>query len=232
MLLAVPTRRSWRSSPGSFCLGPHRFAAFVLLTVVQAVVLAGPIGAQSPAEPTIADLALDWARGRFASPVICQFDGKPVRGIRRVLITPGPAHVRPAVDRIVFVDLEVDEASRCLADLAGDVPNVIGSVQIRLLGTRRSDTMRRDFREHLRRKQGFEFGIVSGALRIRPVTQPPSEGEVVDFRGGRALLREVSPGSDSARLLSDFDSSRKMVLELSARSGTKLAFPLYMTDLR
>ena len=118
------------------------------------------------------------------------------------------------------------------AELQGDVPNVTGSVQIRLLGNRHSDTIRRDFREHIRRKQGFEFGIVSGGLRIRPVTQPPSEGEGVDFRGGRALLRMIAPGSDSARLLADFDSPKKMLLEISARDGTKLSFPLYMTDLR
>ena len=204
-----------------------------MLGVALAIALASSAAAaQSGAAPTIADLALDWARGRFASPVICQLEGKPTRGIRRVLITPGPAHVRPPVDRIVFVDLEVDEASRCFAELAGDVPNVIGSVQIRLLGKRQSDTVRRDFREHLRRKQGFEFGIVSGGLRIRPVTQPPSEGKVVDFRGGRALLRAIEPGSDSARLLVDFPSPKKLVLELSAKDGTKLSLPLYMTDLR
>lgn len=218
MLRAVPIR---------LCTGV-RFGSFLCL----AIALGSPAYGQSPSGRTVADLALDWARGRFASPLICQFGDKPVRGIRRVLITPGPSHVRPAVDRIVFVDLDVDEASRCFAELKGDVPNVIGSVQIRLLGIRTADTARRDFREQLRRKQGFEFGIVSGGLRIRPVSQPPSAGEGVDFRGGRASLRTIEPGSDSARLLADFDSPRKLLLELSATDGTKLSFPLYMTDLR
>ena len=39
-------------------------------------------------------LALDWARGRYLSPVICETDGELVRGGRRLLITPGPRHAR------------------------------------------------------------------------------------------------------------------------------------------
>jgi hypothetical protein len=183
-------------------------------------------------EATVADMALDWSRGRFASPLICELEGELVRGLRRVLITPGPSHERPRVNRIVFVDLEVDEASRCFAELVGDVPNVTGSIQIHLLSSRRSDTARRDFREWLRRKRGFEFRIAAGGLKLQPVTQPPSPARGVDFRGGHASLRTLEPGSDDSRLLAPFPSPRKLLLELTARDGTKLSFPLYMTDLR
>jgi hypothetical protein len=200
------------------------------LLLVLALQLATSADAQN--EQTVGDMALDWARGRFATPVICQLADKPVRGIRRILITPGPAHIRPRVAKIVFVDLEVEEASRCFTDLGGDTPNIKGSLQIRLPGNRRPDTARRDFREQLRRKQGFEFEITAGGLRIQPVTQPPSPDQGVDFRGGRAYLRGLDPGSDSERVLAHFDSPRKLLLEISARDGTKLAFPLYMTDLR
>jgi hypothetical protein len=205
--------------------------ALAVLSVV-ALAPAGPAGAQVPgaSEPTIADMALAWARGRFASPVICQFGDRPVRGIRRVLITPGPARVQPPVDRILFVDLDVNEASRCFAELAGDVPNVVGWVQIRLPGTFRPDLAQREFREQLRRKQGFEFEIPAGGLKLQTVTQPPTPARTVDFAGGTASLREIDPRSDTGRLLAQFSSPRKLLLELSARDGTKLSFPLYMTD--
>ncbi len=186
----------------------------------------------SQREPTVADMALDWSRGRFASPLICELDGTLVRGLRRVLITPGPSHQRPRVNRIVFVDLEVDEASRCFGELAGDVPNVTGSIQIHLSSSRRSDTAQRDFRESLRRKRGFDFRIAAGGLKLQPVTQPPSPTRGVDFRGGTASLRTLEVGSDDSRLLAPFPSPRKLLLELSARDGTKLSFPLYMTELR
>lgn len=206
---------------------PGLFAVLVLLLGV-----ASPGRGQVPGEATVADMALDWSRGRYATPLICELDGKLVRGLRRVLITPGPSHERPRVNRIVFVDLEVETASRCFAELAGDVPNVTGSVEIQLPSTRRRDTARRDFREALRRKGGFEFHISSGGLKLQPVTQPPSSARGVDFRGGRASLVILAEGSDEARLLAAFPSPRKLMLELSAKDGTKLSFPLYMTDLR
>jgi hypothetical protein len=183
-------------------------------------------------EPTLNELAIDWARGRYASPVICQFGEDPVRGLRRVMISPGPAHSRPPVGRIVFVDLEIEEASRCFTELSGDSPNLIGSLEFRLPGSRRADTARRDFRDQIRRKKGFEFEIASGGLRVQAVSQPPSKARGVDFRGGRVSLKELDPASDRGRLLAGFDSPRKLLLEISARDGTKLSFPLYMTDLR
>ena len=149
-----------------------------------------------------------------------------------MLITPGPSRVRPRVNRIVFVDMEVSEASRCVTELAGEALNLTGSIQIRLLTSRQSDTARRDFREAIRRKSGFEFDIYAGGLKIQRVTQPESPEQRVDFRGGSVLLREIREGSDEDRLLAPFESPRKLLLELSARDGTKLSFPLYMTDLR
>lgn len=206
-----------------------------VLGLVLSLGAAGAADSQFPANPgapTISDMALDWARGRFATPLICEFDGKLVRGIRRVMIAPGASHRRSRQNRMVFIDLEVEEASRCFAELAGSVPNVTGSLQIELPAVRRSDTARRDFREALRRKKGFEFRIAEGGLKLQEVTQPPSPSRTVDFRGGSASLRTIELGSDAARLLAPFESPRKLMLELSARDGTKLSFPLYMTDLR
>jgi hypothetical protein len=216
-----------------------RITALALLVGIGVSGVAARATAQRPGaveEITVADMALDWARGRFASPVICQIDsqsdGRPVRGLRRLLITPGPRQVRPRVNRIVFVDMEVSDASRCVSELAGEVPNVTGSIQIRLPTSRHRDTAKRDFRELMRRKGGIDFDIVSGGLKIQPITQPESAARTVDFRGGRASLHDVGKGSDLSRLLAPFDSPRKLSLEVSARDGTKLSFPLYMTDLR
>jgi len=210
-----------------------------LRTRIAALAVAACLGASAAAhaqrpgvvpEVTVSELALEWALGHFASPVVCQLGDRPVRGLRRVQISPGPAHVRPPVARLVFVDMEVSEASRCLTELKGDVPNVIGSLQIRLPSTRRTDTAQRDFREQLRRRSGFEFAVVSGGLRIQPVSQPVSPARGVDFRGGRVSLVEIPEGSDESRLLAPFPSPRKLLLEISATDGTKLSFPLYMTD--
>ena len=62
------------------------------------------------------------------------------------------------------------------------------------------------------------------------MSQPPSEVRTVDFSGGTATLHEIDPRSDVGRLLAQFDSPRKVMLELSATDGTKLSFPLYLTD--
>lgn len=199
---------------------------------VAAVCLFVALAAAAQKDVTLAELALDWARGRYATPVICEFDGEPIRGVRRILITPGPARVQPAVAKIVFVGLDPGKATRCFTELRGETPNLTGSVQIRLAGNWRPDTAQRDLRDQLRRKQGFEYEIPAGGLRIQPVSQPPSPTRTVDFRGGSVVLREIDPASDSARLLAEFDSPRKLLLELSATDGTKLSFPLYMTDLR
>jgi hypothetical protein len=201
-----------------------------LVAAFAGFLLAAPAAAQEA--PTLADMAIDWARGRYATPVICEFDGKPVRGIRRILIAPGPPRQRPAVAKIVFVDLDAGEASRCFTELKADTPNLTGSVQIRLEGTWRPDTAERDFRDQLRRKQGFEYQIAAGGLRIQRVQQPRAEARAVDFQGGSAVLRTLDPASDLGRLVAGFDSPRKLLLELSATDGTKLAFPLYMTDAR
>lgn len=196
---------------------------------------AAPAAAQRPTgqgEITVAELALDWARGRFATPVVCQLNGEAVRGLRRIVITPGPSSIRPPANRIVFIDMEVSEASRCITELEGPTPNLTGSLLIRLLTTRRTDTASRDFKEALRRKHGFDFAVISGRLDVQPVTDPPTPAQTVDFRGGQASLHEMPEGSDAGRLLARFPSPRKLLLEISARDGTKLSFPLYMTDLR
>jgi hypothetical protein len=181
---------------------------------------------------SVNDLAVDWARGRFASPVVCIFDGEPTRGMRRVAISAGPTHARPRVARVQFKDIEADEATRCTSDLGHSVSNVRGTVEIHLAATQPRDTAMRDFKSELRRNHGFEYVISSGRLRFDPIGEAPGKTQTVDFQGGTAGLFEIRPGSDAGRLLADFSSPRRVLLTLQAKDGKRLEIPLFMTDFR
>lgn len=176
--------------------------------------------------------ALDWARGRYASPLLCEMDGTAVRGVRRLLIAPGPRHVRPPVGRLVFVKLEVDPGARCFAEIGGDVPNIAGTLQIRHPSTAGSDLAARQFDIALRRERGFEYHIPEGHLVVQPLGANPGPARRVDFRGGRVRLHIAGPGSDAERLLSDLPPGRRAVLELESREGETLRLPVAMTDAR
>ena len=182
-------------------------------------------------------LAIEWARGRFLSPVICEIGGEVTRGGRAITILPGPRHARPALGRVLFRDLDAAGATRCFDDLGGEQPNIEGRVDFRLPGRSHPETARRDFEVELRRSSGFEFHVAAGRLRLQPVGEPvdgdpPEAGRLVDFTGGTATLRLVAEGSDDARLLADLTGLRKLALELRAQDGTTLRFPLVMTRTR
>jgi len=185
------------------------------------------------AQPRTLDLnvlALDWARGRYLSPVICTTGDDSVRGGRRLLITPGPRHASPPVDRILFSDLEVEGADRCIDEMGNTQPNILGQLEFRHPGRSRSDTATRDFRTALRRDHGFEFHIARGILKLQTVGE--EETREVDFRGGTVRLHEIASGSDDARLLGDLVGLRKLLLELESTDGTRLRLPLLMTEPR
>jgi len=195
------------------------------------LLLAGPAHAQN-SSISLNDFAVDWARGRFASPVVCIFEGEPTRGMRRVTISAGPVHARPRVARVQFKDIEAEEASRCTSDLGHSVSNVRGTVEIHLAATQPRDTAMRDFKSELRRNHGFEYVISSGRLRFDPIGEAPGKTQTVNFQGGTAGLFEIRPGSDAGRLLADFSSPRRVLLTLEAKGGKRLEIPLFMTDFR
>lgn len=182
------------------------------------------------ADLALSELALRWAEGEFGSPLICHIDGEPVRGLRRISIESDALRTRNAVARISFTDLEIENATRCFTELSPSEPNIIGWIQIRLPGSHGRDTGQRDFREAIRRKRGFEFAIKAGVLGIQQVRQPLAPPKRVQFSGGTATLTGVRPGTDTARLLGGFKTPRKLLLELEAKDGTKLAFPLYVPE--
>jgi len=192
-----------------------------------------PTPAPAAQGPGLNELVLDWARGRYASPLICEIEGEPVRGLRRVLVTPGPRQVRPPVGSIVFVRMTVDEATRCFTDLGESAPNITGRVQIRLPGTsHHPDTARRDFASRLRRERGFDFDVPAGRLRLQEVGADPGEAREVDFEGGSARLSLVAPGSDAERLLGGLPDVRRLLLELESPDGTTVRLPLALVDER
>ena len=119
--------------------------------------------------PDLNALALDWSRGRYLSPIICEVDGELVSGGRRIMVAPGPRHLRPSVNQVQLSDLNVKGASRCFNELGSSEPNVMGRVQFRLEGRPHPDTAPRDFKAAIRREHGFSFHIPEGRLRVQEV---------------------------------------------------------------
>lgn len=199
----------------------------VLGVGIFAAGLAGPAAAQvgGPREPDLVDLALAWARGDYRSPIICEFDGTPRRGLRRVLIASGPAERYRRSDEIRLFDLEPENATRCFDELRGDAPNLIGRVWITLESASRPDTARRDFRALLEREGGVSYRVERGRVQLREVGGKASTREV-DFRGGTAHLTEIAATSDAGRLLAEFGPRPKRRLELAAPDGTRIVLDL------
>ncbi len=197
--------------------------------VLAAALLAGARGEGSAqpgggGAPTLNVLALDWARGFFVAPLLCEIEGTPRRGGRRIVIGPSPQRGGPPSNRISFTSLQVAGAARCFTDFGGEEFDVTGAVTIALPGPARPDIAVREFSSALRRNPGFDFEIRSGTLRIESVGPDPEPTREVDFKRGRAGLHEIAPGSDAARLLRSYGKRRQLTLELAARDGTRLAY--------
>lgn len=208
-------------------------AARLAVLCAAALALAAPAAAQigGPGDsPDLNDLALLWARGEFASPLLCEIDGEPERGARRLLISSHPRGGLRGADRLRIFPLDV-EAERCFSSLGAEEPDVEGTLAFALNGRSRPDTARRDFMATLKRERGFEFDIREGRLRVTQVGSG-EEPRVVDFAGGTLHLRHVPPGSDTERRLAEFRAKRKLLLTLEAEDGTELVFPLVQYGLR
>jgi hypothetical protein len=203
---------------------PHRFVAVFAIAFLAASAASGQPGTGSG--PDTADLALAWARGGFASPVICRFGDEVKRGLRRVVIAPGPRSAARRVDRVTFVDLGAAGATRCHDELGTEEKNVVATLIISYTPKRpRSDTPQRDLEQEL--KSGpLRFDIVSGKLRVGDATQAAESLPESEFEGGHFLLGMIKRGSDDARRLGDFASERLLRLEIEPRDGPALRMPL------
>ena len=175
----------------------------------------------------LSDLIAGWASGSLRSPVSCEIDGKLRRGVRRVIIEPVVQPGRPSELRVKFVDLHVDGATRCVDSLGRALPNVVGTVRARYPGTPHPETAKRDFREAMKRKKGFQLDVKEGLLKIMPVGSGAGTDDTVDFKQGKLEISLIYPATDPARELAPFKSGRKLLLTLEAPSGERLSLPLF-----
>lgn len=187
--------------------------------------LAAALPAPASADPDLNDLALLWSRGRFGAPLLCRIGDAPQRGVRWVTIAPGPRTFDLPVNRITFHDLAADGAQRCFTATGSPQVNVVGNLLVSLPRRGRPDTARHDFESLLRHDGGVEFQIRSGKLALADPAAGGSSRDV-DFEGGTARLAPVQPGTDAAKLLSEFPKQRKLSLRIESKDGEALDFHL------
>lgn len=204
-------------------------AALLALLLSQATLAQPPLGAE---EPGVTELALEWIRGEYRAPLICEIEGVPYQALRRVLVSPGPRHARLPMNRLALFDLEAPAGTRCHNETGAEQPNAIGSIALTLETRSRPDTARRDFETALRRDGGFEFQIPTGRLRLGEPGKPIGELSEVDFSGGTARIHKVERGTDAFRRLAEYGDRRKLTLEIEAKDGTRLRLDLVQFGLR
>jgi hypothetical protein len=200
--------------------------------VATAAILLAPAVSGAQAQPALSDLVVEWARGRYASPLLCEMDGKLVRGVRRVILRPpASSHHRSSLV-IQFIDIKADDASRCVTSTGQPMPNLVGQVELRLPGSDHPETARRDFKRAMQREHGFDFDVLNGIVRVQTITSPPAPISKVDYRGGRAALRLALPATDAAREMAEFQSPRKLVLSLQPAAGAPIELPIFQVGSR
>lgn len=204
----------------------------VLILALGTLLVLAPLEATAQGSADLRGLAVNWVRGRYASPLLCEIDGEPVRGLRRVLAMPSRANPTLPTGRLVFVEMDAPDARRCFTDLGAAAPNLRGALFFRLPGPARPDTAVRDLKAMLKRQNGLTFDVVRGELQRRPVGQEEADWEPLDFAGGTLHFSRLGKGSDADRLLKDFPSPRKLEMTLTASDGTKLELPLFLVELR
>lgn len=213
--------------------------AGLLLPSLAALLLGGTLAATARAqlggpEVDLNLLALQWTRGSWRAPLVCTIDGSARRGLRRVLVSPGPRHARPPTFRIQLFDLEIPAGTRCTDEAGRPQPNAEGTLYFHLLATSRPDIAQHDFQTLLRREGGFEFRIRRGRLRLADdlLDTPGPNRRIVDFGGGTARFALVKRGTDARRRLADFSDRRLMTLALESADGVRLDLDLVYWDLR
>jgi hypothetical protein len=205
-----------------------------LALAIAASIAAGSAAAQPGAGggPDTVDLALAWARGGFAAPVLCRFGDEVKRGVRLIVIAAGPRSTARRADRVSFIDIGAAGGTHCRDELGTEEPNVVGTLIISYTPKRpRSDTPQRDLEQEL--KSGpLSFDIVGGKLRVGDATQPVESLPEIDFDGGALRLGTVARGSDDARRLGDFAGERQLRLEVESRDGTTFGMPIVEYERR
>jgi len=206
-----------------------------LLLLLAALLLAASARAQpSGPEVDLNLLALQWTRGSWRAPLVCTIDGSAHRGLRRMLVSPGPRDARPPTFQLRIFDLEIPPGTRCTDATGRSQPNAEGTLYFHLEATSRPDIAQHDFQTLLRREGGFEFRIRRGRLRLADdlLDTPGASPRIVDFRGGTARFALVKRGMDAHRRLADFADHRLMTLVLESPDGVRLDLDLVHWGLR
>jgi hypothetical protein len=208
-----------------------RSALFTLLVGLPLLVAASVASAQAP--PTLGEAITEWARGNWASPVFCKIGGQTVRGIRRVLIDPPqrPFPGRTELD-VQFVDMDVDDAERCFDLVGTEIPNLTGKLKLRFNGTSHPETVRQDFERALKRDRGFVFSVRHGRVERQIVKPGENESSIISLKDTEAWIRRPAPGSDAAHALAEFESRRKLEIEISVPEGPSYVLPLFLMEPR
>ena len=177
--------------------------------------------------PTLDALVAQWSEGVFRSPLLCEFEGELIRGVRRVLIRSHMLPGRAATTSLEFVDIRPGPATRCMDATGTPVPNLIGKLELQRPRHRHPETAKRDFKRALKQDKGFEYRVAGGTLEVQVVEVPAPEPQVLDFEAGTAPLSLVFPATDAALALSDFATTRKLVLTLKSSEGETFVLPLF-----
>jgi len=219
---APPPLLDARARPRSTAFRPLLLGLAALALVAASAASAQPRG---PGEAGLADLALVWALGEYAEPVICPLEQGPVRVARTLVIRPRRRAGHRPLDVVEVRPLELPEGVRgpCTNDLGAPEPEMRGVLRIGLSRHQRPDTAQRDFQQALRRDGGFGFEITGGHLEV----QGENGGmRRVDLEGGTARLEVARRGTDAARLLADVGDRPKRVLTVEAADGDRFVFHL------
>lgn len=158
---------------------------------------------------------------------MCEIGDQLRPGVRRILIRPLLVPGRPSGLQVQFIDMRVEEATRCIDPLGRPQPNIQGRLELRLPGSTQSDRAMREFKRALQRDKGFQFKIASGSLKVQAVKKPQPEAQVFDLTGGTVELSLIGPGSDAARQLAPFKSERKLLLTIDTEPLSGLMLPLF-----
>jgi len=208
-------------------VGVRAAAGALGLLMVSSLAASSASAQPRSGEAGLAELALLWALGEYAEPIICTLEEGPVRGARTVVIRPRRRAEHRSFDVVEVQPLDLPEGTRegCRNDLGEPEPEMRGVLHIGLSRHRRPDTAQRDFQQALRRDGGFDFEIAKGRMEIHEEEDGVRE---VDLEGGTARLEVARPGTDAARLLGGAGDRPKRILTVEGPEGDRFVFHLVL----
>lgn len=237
------------------------FLQIALLCTVSLIGLAVGALPVHAAEPTLTDLALEWSRGRYITPMICTIQGEAVRAQRRALIAPGEKKFGKAILQFRFYRMQLPSTpSDCFSMLGVQEFDIDGTILATVVGKSRADSLERDFKDMLEHKGGLDLAIQEGKLTLYTfgestpkrvidsgdaekfdvpdaATLPNATSQTANFSAQdvqikSARLSTVVRTSDLARSLTDYQDLPQYQLNMELTDGRLLTMPLVKTGLR